>query len=622
MSDAYQFLRKLPLFTDLSPPDLEQLCTLVEEIRLLAGEMLFVEGSMGDKAYVIKEGQLEIYQNVDGRKVQIAVRQPGEVIGEMSLLESAPRSASGKALTDCLLLEISHEHLSQFLSSSPTAWRVMLNTITSRFRTTQMMLEQNRKMAQLGILTAGIAHELNNPAAAAQRGVQQLTISFARIQNIQLKLKLMGISEEQVDKLLELDRRVRENAAQPTELDSLSRSDLEYEIQTWLEQNGIENAWEAAPALVDLDYQPQGLRVLASEFPEKLFPPVLDWIVTNYSIYSLLNEIGQGAARISEIVNALKSYVYLDQAPVQDVNIVEGLENTLVILRHKLKEGVEVRREYSENLPRIQAYGSELNQVWTNIIDNAIDAMDGKGELIIRAYSKDSEVMVEIEDNGPGIPEENQSKLFSPFFTTKPMGKGTGMGLNLSYNIVTKHGGDIRIDSQPGRTCFQVSLPINPEKKNQPDRPPSENDNPSDSRLREILQEMKTVAVVGLSDKTEKPAYSVPAYLLENGYNVIPVNPTLSEVLGRKSYPALEAVPENVDIVLVFRRSEFVPEIVEQAVKTGVRLVWMQVGIINEAAASAARQAGLEVVMDICMRETHKRLLGVGNHKLIGEDEE
>jgi signal transduction histidine kinase/predicted CoA-binding protein len=609
MIDEYQFLRKVPLFTDLPSEDLEKLCRLVEEVHLPDGDLLFVEGSIGDTAYVIKEGRIEIFQNVDGRKVQLAIREAGDVIGEMSILEAAPRSASGQALTDCLLLAISHERLSDLLSSSPSAWRVMLNTITSRLRNTQLMLEQNRKLAQLGTLTAGIAHELNNPASAVRRGANQLSASFARIQNIQLKLKMMGISEVQVDQLLHLDQQVRASTAQPLELDSLTRSDRETEIEEWLDGFGIENPWEASPALVDLGYQRQDLEDLAATFPEEYFSSILDWLVTNYSIYSLLNEIDQGAFRISEIVQALKSYVYLDQAPVQEVNVVEGLENTLVILRHKLKEGVEVRREYTQDLPSIQAHGSELNQVWTNIIDNAIDAMEGRGKLTLRVYSHAPEVVVEIEDTGPGIPEDIRDRIFSPFFTTKPVGKGTGLGLNISYNIVKKHGGDIKIDSTSGRTCFQIRLPFEAEKVNIGNRQPSGSER-SDQFKKDILSDTKTIAVVGMSDKTDRPAHTVPAYLMEHGYRIIPVNPQVSEVLGEKSYPDLVSVPEKIDTVLVFRRKEYIPEIVDQAVQAGAKTIWMQSGISHEEAAEKARQSGLKVVMDACMRDNHKRLVG------------
>ena len=188
---------------------------------------------------------------------------------------------------------------------------------------------------------------------------------------------------------------------------------------------------------------------------------MLAWLAATYNVYSLLEEVGQGATRIAELVGALKMYTFMDQAPVQAVDVNQGLENTLVMLRSKLRAGINVRREYAENLPRIQAYGSELNQVWTNLIDNAIDAMDGQGELVVRTRQEDGLVVVEIEDNGPGIPPAVQPHVFDPFFTTKAPGSGTGLGLNISHHIIVdKHGGTIEVRSQPGSTCFEVKLPI------------------------------------------------------------------------------------------------------------------------------------------------------------------
>jgi len=281
-------------------------------------------------------------------------------------------------------------------------------------------------------------------------------------------------------------------------------------------------------------------------------------------------------------------------------------------LRHKLKQGVNVRREYAEHLPKVMAYGSELNQVWTNIIDNAIDAMDGKGEITLRTQLQGDWVVVEIEDTGPGIPDEIQSKIFSPFFTTKPVGKGTGLGLNISYKIIQKHGGEIKVFSQPRRTRFQVCLPVNFETVQSGSTVLSGIPTPSDEELLDILRTSKTLAVVGISVHEDQPNHTVPAYLKEHGYRIIPVNPNLEEVLGEKSYPELADIPEPIDLVLVFRRSEAVPEVVDQAIKKGARIVWMQEGIVNEAAAQTALEAGLVVVMNTCMRATHKRLIGNG----------
>lgn len=605
----YDFLRKVPLFADLPEEDLERLCQMITEVDLPAGAELFTEGSPGDTAYVIKEGQIEILKASGGKSVLLAVRQEGDVIGEMALLEASTRNASGRARTDSVLLAIRHEQLNELLNSSPSAARAMLFTVTSRLRSMQLLLNQSEKLAQLGTLTAGIAHELNNPAAAAQRGASQLKTALGRLQHAQMQLNRLNLSPEQIDLLLDLDQQAQERASQPLDIDSLGRSDREYELETWLEDQDIENGWELAPILVNLGYGANQLELLVDRFAAEQLPAVINWLGNTYTLYTLLEEINQGAGRISDIVKALKSYVYLDQAPVQTIDVHEGIDNTLIMLRGKLKEGIDVHREYAENLPRIQAFGSELNQVWTNIIINAVDAMDGKGEISIRTWQEDSWVVVEFEDNGPGIPEEIQSKIFSPFFTTKPVGKGTGLGLNISYNIVNKHGGEIKLFSKPGTTRFQIYLPTNIEAVQSGSTPMSSITRVGDDKLRHILETTKVIAVVGISDRRERPAYSVPAYLQSQGYKIFPVNPFLEEVLGEKAYPDLLSVPEPVDVVLIFRRSENVPPIVDQAIQIGAKVVWMQEGIVNEAAADTARRAGLDVVMDACMRANHKRLI-------------
>jgi signal transduction histidine kinase len=231
-------------------------------------------------------------------------------------------------------------------------------------------------------------------------------------------------------------------------------------FEEWFAARGLDDSWELTSQLVELGLEPQALEPLAADFTSEQLPVLLHWMAAAYNVNNLLEEIGQGAARMSEIIKALKSYVYLDQAPLQEIDLHEGLENTLVILRHKIKEGIVLQREFNQDVPRIQAYGGELNQVWTNIIDNAIDAMDGKGRMCIRTRRQDDWVVVEIENEGPEIPPEIRERLFTPFFTTKPIGKGTGMGLSISYNIIQKHGGEIKVRSQPGSTCFEIWLPV------------------------------------------------------------------------------------------------------------------------------------------------------------------
>lgn len=608
----YDFLKNIPLFADLPEGDLDRLCQMVEEVYLPAGAVLFSEGDTGDRAYVIKEGQIEIIKFSAGREVLLVLRQSGEVIGEMSLLEAATRNAGARARTNSVLLAISQEQLDQLLNTSPSAARAMLHTITAKLRSTDIMLRESEKLAQLGTLTAGMAHELNNPAAAAQRGAQQLRSAVGELQQAQIDLNRAGLSEAQYGMLSSLDQLARERATHHNDLDALERSDREYELENWLEEHGLEDGWELAPNLVNMGLEINDLNDIADKFMPSQLPLVLDWLCAAHNIYSLMEEIDQGAGRIAEIVKSLKMYVYLDQAPVQAVDINEGLNNTYVMLRSKLKENnITVRREYAENLPKIQAYGSELNQVWTNIIDNAVDAMDGSGEIILRTRSEGQWVIVEIEDTGPGIPEAIQSKIYDPFFTTKPPGKGTGLGLNITYTIIQKHGGEIKLFSKPGKTIFEIRLPLNFEDVQEGSQTMPGITRADDNTMLDILKTTKNIAVVGISNYPDRPAYTVPAYLQGKGYKIIPVNPELESVLGEQAYPDLFSVPVPVDVVLVFRRSEMVPPIVNAAIEIGAKAVWMQEGIVNEQAAEVALRAGLKVVMDACMRAQHKRLIPV-----------
>ncbi len=606
----HEFLKKIPLFANLPAEDLERLCDKVEEVRLMPGEVLFTEGSPGDHAFVIKEGEVEILKSSGGREVLLAVRKPGEVIGEMALLEAAPRFATVKARRESLLLSISHTQLDELLDSSPSAARSLLFTITSRLRSTEMMLRQSEKMAQLGTLTAGIAHELNNPAAAAQRASAQLVETIAALQQALLDLSMLELSPSIVSRLMAKEEEISKNAVNLPGMDPLERSDRQNDLERWFDQIGLENSWELAPVLVEAGLDRMELDQLLIDIEKDHITTVVTWLVNSIMVRSLLAEIHEGTKRISDIVKSLKVYVYLDQAPIQEVDLHEGLENTLLILRNKLKQGINVKRVYSPTLPHIQAYGSELNQVWTNIIDNAIDAMNGKGELTIRTHHQGEWVLIEIEDTGPGIPEEILDKIFSPFFTTKPVGKGTGLGLNISYNIIQKHGGEIKVFSQPGKTRFQVFLPIDFQKTSAESIPSNGWYKLNDNYLIEILKGIKTIAVVGISDKNDRPNYTVPEYLQSAGYRIIPINPNLTEVLGERAYPDLGRVPEPIDAVLIFRRNEAVPEIVDQAIQVGARVVWMQEGVYHDLAAAKAREAGMQVVMDTCMRATHKRLLG------------
>jgi signal transduction histidine kinase len=335
----------------------------------------------------------------------------------------------------------------------------------------EMVLRQQDKLATLGRLSAGMAHELNNPAAAAQRGAGQLRDALATLQEALMAAGAAGgsgLSESQAILLHELQATAAERATEPAELGMLERSDRESALQTWLQSHGVAKPWEVAPSLVDAGFTTADLERITAAFSPPQLGLVLTWLGATASALALVTQIGHGAGRIAELVQALKSYSYMDQAPVQAVDVHQGLDSTLVMLRSKLKQ-LEVRREYAPDLPPIQAYGGELNQVWTNILDNAADVltkaegMNGKGVITIRTRQDDGHVIVEIEDNGPGIPEELQDRLFEPFFTTKPPGQGLGLGLNISHTIVCqRHKGELTVTSRPGRTLFTATLPISP----------------------------------------------------------------------------------------------------------------------------------------------------------------
>ncbi len=462
MSEQYETLKSVPLFSELPEADLRRLCEAAEDVHVAAGEQLFAEGSPGDRAYVITDGKLEVVKASGPREVLLNVLGAGDVVGEMALLEGNPRMASVNARTDSTLVAITKDQLDDLLTTSLPATRALFYTVLGRWRSTEGMLRQGEKMAQLGTLTAGVAHELNNPAAAVKRGADQVGEVIERYANAESQLAAAGLAPSVAERIDAETARAREVGGNPPDIAPLTRSDRESEVETWLDGIGVSDGWELAPSLVDLGHDASSLAELTRDAGPAQAPAIVQRLASAYAMHSLLAEIGQGAGRISDIVKALKSYAYLDQAPVQDVDLHEGLDNTLLILRGKLK-GIEVRREYASDLPKFEAFGSELNQVWTNLIDNAADALDGSGTITLRTRTEEEWAVVDVEDDGPGIPREIQSRVFDAFFTTKPPGKGTGMGLDITYNIVVyKHRGDIQLASEPGMTRFTVWLPLNP----------------------------------------------------------------------------------------------------------------------------------------------------------------
>ncbi len=341
-------------------------------------------------------------------------------------------------------------------------------TLDRLFKTqaAEVEVRQQEKLAALGKLAAGLAHELNNPASAALRAARQLHESIGTMQTSMLQLSQHPLSLEDCHFLAELQQQVMIQKLKSRQFDPLIQSDNERAIEEWLVIHGITNSWQLAPTLASAGIQDIHLEPLASRMQPVVFASVLIWLDALLNIADQLDEVTCSSMRISEMVKCVKDYACLDRSPLQEVSVHEGLESTLKIFSYSLKSGISVRRLYAEDLPKISAYANELNQVWTNIIDNAIDALEDRGEIVIRTDCETDIILVEIADNGPGIPFDIQSHIFEPFFTTKEVGKGTGLGLDIANNIVVKHGGSIRVQSKPGNTCFQIRLPLHRDLKN------------------------------------------------------------------------------------------------------------------------------------------------------------
>jgi signal transduction histidine kinase len=450
------FVRQVPLFADLTAKEIGELVRSSQLLFARAGERIIEEGAPGNSMFIVLDGELEVTKREGDRDILLATRRPGEFLGEMSLLEQAPRSASVRAVRQSTLLAIGPEAFQALLSHRPAAATTLLRTVAGRLRSTEASLVQSDKLASLGTLAAGLAHELNNPAAAIQRSIGYLRDSMRQWHDRTAALS--------ADDAYSADEHARIRELETLILDGTGAtlpSKEESRIEDWLEDNGVPEPWDLAPPLAARGWSVERLKELSSTFAGEHLRGVISWLAAGLSAQQLLDEIDVSAKAISNIVRAVKSYAYLDQAPVQDVDLQASLEDTLTILHHKLKHGIEVVRNYGADVPRIDAYAGELNQVWTNIIDNAVQAMDGEGVLEVATQRIGEDVEVRIADSGPGIPDDVAARVFDPFFTTKAQGVGTGLGLHIAHNIVTNHHrGRISFASRPGRTEFRIVLPV------------------------------------------------------------------------------------------------------------------------------------------------------------------
>jgi signal transduction histidine kinase len=450
-------LLRVPAFADLPDDQISWFLAHAEELHLKEGTSYIHQGDPADAMFVVMEGQIQARGEIGGETVMFAGKM-GDVTGVLPFSRMQQFPLDGRTATDARLLRFPASLFPELVQKMPELTKRLVGLMSDRIRETTRMEQQRDRLASLGKLSAGLAHELNNPASAAKRAAGQLREMLKKIRNASHELGRLDLTAAQKAEIEKLEASFVQHNEVP--LDPLALSDLEDQIDSLLRSHGQNDLWQLAAELARKNIKPEALDSLFATLDADTARAALLRIACSVEVASLLNEIESGTSRISDLVGAIKEYTYMDQSPVQNVDVVKSLETTLTILNHKLKRGVTVERDYQRVPFLVNSFGSELNQVWTNIIDNAIDAMGGKGELRVRTYRDDNCVVVEIADNGPGIPPSIQSHIFEPFFTTKGVGQGTGLGLDTVQRIVKKHRGNIQVSSKPGDTRFQVWLPL------------------------------------------------------------------------------------------------------------------------------------------------------------------
>jgi signal transduction histidine kinase len=498
--DHETFLHQIRLFSELTD---QQLKTIEkgEEVWFEAGDKVLAEGEH-DTFYVLLDGKVEVILRDGSKEAVLSSYDSGDHFGELPIILGwSDHTCAAYAAKKSHLLRWDEDAFWRMIYSSPSLIRQILHSMAKLLQTLETGLQHNQKLIALGGLAAGLAHELNNPAAAANRTVTQLSDSIQEWRSLVRKLNVQhGMTAQEWSYISELRNYALEfdsnspiidshnqNSANSdlTRNDPMTQGEEEDRIIDWLGSHGVNDGWKLASDLVNAGITIDKLNDIAhnissfqsltrSNIPNNnnntleqkhlLLEDILSWLNTTTRIDHLLYEIKTSTTQIIKLVSAVKSYSYMDQAPLQDVDIHNGIESTLIMLQHKLKEAdITIIREYDPNLPHINAIGNELNQVWTNLIDNAIEGIGKDGTITIRTKNEgNSQILIEIVDNGTqGIPKEVQSRIFEPFFTTKEPGKGTGLGLSISHRIITQtHKGDINFSSRPGQTCFQIRLPI------------------------------------------------------------------------------------------------------------------------------------------------------------------
>lgn len=453
-------LYHIPLLDDISEGELEWLIANSQLVHLNNGDYFMKEGDLDVRFTIVLEGEMQVTRQLHGAVSVIGTTPRGVTCGQLNILNNTPSEQTIQAIMPSTLLVFEPDAFRGIFSACPRVGSRILRIAAERMSMMLSQSTQQEKMAALGKLSAGLAHELNNPAAAAHRAAESLRIALPSLQTQTLQLNASNLTTDQTKALLDLQQSLPSRVSQPLSLSPLDRSDREEALGSWLDSINISNSWEISSVFVNAGFSVDELSDVYDQIGEQLTPQVISWLGHVLMVTELIDDVEQSTKRISDLVVAIKEYTYLDRAQAAgDVDLQRGLETTIKVLNYKLKN-INIIRDYDPTLPKIIGNGSELNQVWTNLIDNACDAMNGRGTLQITTRNENTFAMVEITDNGSGIPPEVLPHIFEPFFTTKDVGAGTGIGLDTSYRIIRQHNATIEVQSQPGRTRFIVRIPV------------------------------------------------------------------------------------------------------------------------------------------------------------------
>ena len=465
-------LRAVPMLASI--PEREVFCLGdASEIRVAKGEYIARQGEAAHFFWILLSGEVRIFQTQpDGSEQTFTMLPAGTAMGEMQLLSNTPYAANAQATAPCEILRFDEQQFWNIMTVCPGVRQAILGNMAHRFQKFQSMLIQQEKMASLGTLAAGLMHELNNPGTAAVRAAAQLRQNLMRMHQLTAKFSKAEMSKEQKQCMFELQDYVL-TKERPVRMNSLEQSDAEDALAEWMENADVEDAWKLAPTLVSVGITSDELECARGEFPGPIFSDALSWLEALVSSMQLVGTIEESIGRVSDLVKAVKSYAYEGKGQKQSVDVNESIHATLIILGHKLREKqVTLEKSFTPNLPALQCECSGLNQIWTNILDNAIDAVEQSGHIRIRTWEEETPadaksakprtrhyLCITIADDGPGIPLESQAHIFDPFYTTKPVGVGTGLGLGIVQRIVEQYGGTVTFSSEPGNTEFRIRLP-------------------------------------------------------------------------------------------------------------------------------------------------------------------